>query len=141
MEDFQKAIDMSGGRYAPAQFGMGYLLYSQGKPGEAEGVLRRGLELDESSPAGYAILGMTLLRLDRLDEAERSAGEAILRDPRFGLAHLVMADVHAVRHEFRMQVRELDIYLELDPSGATSERVRQARDAALRELAQLQAQE
>lgn|SRR6202790_3723940 len=141
MQDFQTAIDMSGGRYALAQFGMGYLLYLQGKPGEAEGVIRRGLELDESSPAGYAILGMTLMRLDRTDEAERSAREAILRDPRFGLAHLVLADVHARRGEYRMQVRELDVYLELDRSGATSERVRQAREVARRNLAQSQAQE
>ena len=136
MRDFQTAIDMSGGRYALAQFGMGYLLYLQGKLGEAEGVLRRGLELDESSPAGYAILGMTLLRLDRADEAERSAGEAILRDPRFGLAHLVLADIHARRGEYRMQVKELDVYLELDRSGETSERVRQAREVARRNLAQ-----
>jgi tetratricopeptide (TPR) repeat protein len=141
MVEFQTAIDMSGGRYALAEFGLGYLLYLQGKAGEAEGVIRRGLELDESSPTGYAILGMALLRLDRADEAERSAREAILRDPRFGLAHLVLADVHARRAEHRMQVRELDIYLELDPSGSASGRVRQAREVALRNLAQSHTQE
>jgi tetratricopeptide (TPR) repeat protein len=136
MLEFQTAIDMSGGRYALAEFGLGYLLYLQGKPGQAEGVIRRGLELDESSATGYAILGMALLRLDRPDDAERSAREALLRDSRFGLAHLVLADVHARRGESRMQVRELDIYLELDPAGAASGRVRQAREVALRNLAQ-----
>jgi Tfp pilus assembly protein PilF len=33
---FQMAIDLSGGQYAWAEFGIGYLLCQEGKPGEAE---------------------------------------------------------------------------------------------------------
>src|SRR5438132_1180181 len=73
----QKAIDLSDGKYAWAKFGFGHLLFLRGKPGEAETAVRRGLELDSSSPDGYVILGMALLRLDRADEAERSAHEAL----------------------------------------------------------------
>jgi tetratricopeptide (TPR) repeat protein len=135
-EAFQKAIDLSGGRYAWAEFGLGYLLYLEGKPGDAEGVIRRGLEVDESSPDGYALLGMTLLRLDRPDEAEKSAREAIIRKPSFALAYLVLADVYARRGEYRMQLRELDAYLEIDPTGSASERVHLAREVVLRILAQ-----
>src|SRR2546422_3769202 len=94
MQAFQKAIDLSGGRYARAAFGIGYLLYLEGNPGEAEKVIRRGLEADEHSPDGHSILGMALLRLDRVDEAERSAREALLRNPNFAEAYLVISDVY-----------------------------------------------
>ena len=53
MQAFQKAIDLSGGRYARAAFGIGYLLYLEGNPGEAEKVIRRGLEVDDHSPDGH----------------------------------------------------------------------------------------
>jgi tetratricopeptide (TPR) repeat protein len=103
-------------------------------------VIRRGLEVDESLPNGYAMLGMTLLRLDRLEEAERSAHEVLLRNPNLGLAYLVLADVHVRRGEYWMQLRELDAYLKLDPTGPASVRVHQAREVALRMLGQPQPQ-
>jgi len=42
MQAFQKAIDASGGRYALAEFGIGYLVYLEGKPEEAATIIRRG---------------------------------------------------------------------------------------------------
>jgi tetratricopeptide (TPR) repeat protein len=136
MQAFQKAIDLSCGRYARAAFGIGYLLYLEGNPGEAEKVIRRGLEADDHSPDGHSILGMALLRLDRLDEAERSAREALLRNPNFAEAYLVISDVYGRRHDYRAQLQNLDAYLRLQPSGSASERVRQAREITLRNLAE-----
>ncbi len=132
---FQRAIDLSGGRYAWAEFGFGYLLYLEEKPEEAVTIIRRGLEADESSPVGYLVLGMALLQLNRLDEAERSAHEALLRKPNFAQAYLVLADVYARRHEYRAQMQDLDVYLKLEPNGAESEQVRQARGVVLTILA------
>jgi len=125
---FQKAIDLSGGRYAWAEFGIGYLLYMEGKTEEAVTTLRRGLEVDANSADGYTILGMALLRLNRLDEAEKCAREALLRNPNFAQAYLVLSDAYGQRLEYRAQVQELDAYLKLEPNGADSERVRQARE-------------
>jgi tetratricopeptide (TPR) repeat protein len=139
MQDFQAAIDLSAGRYALAQFGLGYLLYLEGKPREAEAILRSGLEVDSNSPNGFAILGMTLLVLDHPDEAETCAREALLRKPEFALAYLVLADVYARRRDYPMRIRELDAYLKLDPSGPASERVRQARELTLQTQAQSRA--
>jgi len=141
MKAFQKAIDLSGGRYAWAEFGVGYLLYLQGKPEEAETVVRRGLELDGSSPDGYLILGMALLRLNRPDEAEKSAREALLRNPNFAQAYLVLADAYARRHEYRAQLQGLEAYLKLEPNGAENERVRQVREGVLRIVAKLRAED
>jgi superkiller protein 3 len=125
---FQKAIDLSGGRYAWAEFGIGYLLYAEGKTEEAVTTLRRGLEVDGNSPDGYTILGMVMLRLDRPDEAEKCAREALLRNPNFAQAYLVLSDAYGRRREYRAQLQGLDSYLKLEPNGADSEHVRQARE-------------
>jgi tetratricopeptide (TPR) repeat protein len=135
MQAFQRAIDLSGGRYAWAEFGIGYLLYLEGKPEEAATIIRRGLDMDESSADGYLILGMALLRLDRLDEAERSAHEALLRNPSFAQPYLVLAEANARRHKYRAQLQCLDSYLKLEPHGAECRQVRQAREVILRILA------
>jgi len=135
MQAFQKAIDASGGRYALAEFGIGYLVYLEGKPEEAATIIRRGLEVDPSSPDGYLILGMAQLRLNRPDEAERSALEALLRKPNFAQAYLVLSDACGRRHEYRAQLQDLDAYLKLEPNGPESEHVRKAREVVLRILA------
>ena len=129
MRAFLKAVDLSGGRYAWADFGIGYVLFLQGKPEDAETAVRRGLELDSSSPDAYVILGMAQLRLDRADEAERSAREALLRNPNFGPAYLVLSDAYGRKHEYQAQLQGLDTYLKLEPNTSSSERVRQAREA------------
>ena len=133
-QSFQTAIDLSEGQYAWAEFGLGYLLYQEGKSNEAETIIRRGLEVDGDSPDGHVILGMTLLKLERVEEAERSAREALLRNPDYAAAYLILADVSARRHEFRQQLQDLENYLRLEPKGPASERVQQARKAVLRNL-------
>src|SRR6266481_1822105 len=125
---FQKAIDLSAGRCAWAEFGIGYLLYVEGKTEEAVTTLRRGLEVDANSPDGYTILGMVLLRLDQPDEAEKCAREALLRNPNFAQAYLVLSDAYGRRREYRAQLQGLDSYLKLEPNGADSEHARQARE-------------
>jgi tetratricopeptide (TPR) repeat protein len=128
MGAFQKAIDLSGGRYAWAQFGFGYLLYREERPEEAATMIRRGLEVDGSQPFAYFILGLAQLRLNRLDEAESSAREALLRNPNYGDAFLLLSDVCGRKHEYLAQLQGLDTYLKLEPHGTESERVRRARE-------------
>lgn len=132
---FQMAIDLSGGRYAWAEFGLGYLLCQEGKPSEAEKIIRRGLEVEDAAPDGHVILGDALLQLNRPDEAERSAQEALLRDPNFADAYLVLSNVAAGKGDYRANLQDLDAYLKLQPNGPASERVRQGREAALKILA------
>ncbi len=140
MQDFQMASELSGGRYARAQFGMGYLYYLQGNPAQAERMTRRGLELDPDSADGYVILGMTLLRLNRTDEAERSAREALLRNPNEADAYLVLADTCARRQNYAQQVQNLDTYLKLDPASPASKRAREVREVAQRIVNRAQSQ-
>jgi len=141
MQAFQKSVDLSGGRYAWAEFGIGYILHLEGKAEEAITTVRRGLELDGNSADGYVILGMAQLRLHRPDEAEQSAREALLRNPKFAQAYLVLADACAYRHEYSSQLQSLEDYLQLQPDGAESKIVREAREAVLRIMAKTHPQE
>jgi tetratricopeptide (TPR) repeat protein len=138
---FQTAIDLSGGRYALAEFGYGYALCQQGRPADAEKIIRRGLEVDDTGPQGFVILGETLIRLHRPDEAEKSAQEALLRNPNYPGAYLVLSDVAGGRGDYRAEVRYLDTYLKLLPNGPANAEVRQVREAAQRMLAASQAQD
>jgi tetratricopeptide (TPR) repeat protein len=131
MPAFQKAIDLSGGRYAWAEFGIGYVQYLEGKSEEAVATIRRGLEADQNSADGYLFLGMTLLRLNRLDEAEKSAREALLRNPNLAQAYLVLSDAYGRRQEYAAQLQGLEAYLKLEPNGADSENAQQAREKVL----------
>jgi tetratricopeptide (TPR) repeat protein len=134
---FQKAIDLSGGRYAWAEFGIGYLQYVEGKSEEAVTTIRRGLEVDENSPEGYLFLAMALLRLNRLDEAEKSAREALLRDPNLAQAYLVLSDAYGRRQEYLAQLQGLEAYLKLEPNGAESQSARRASEVVKRLLAEV----
>ncbi|MHB8500491.1 MAG: tetratricopeptide repeat protein [Candidatus Acidiferrales bacterium] len=137
---FQTAIDLSGGRYAQAEFGYGYLLCQEGKADEAEKLIRRGLEEEDAAPDGYVILSEALVRLNRVDEAEKSAREALLRNPSFASAYLALSDVDARKNDYRAEIADLDIYLRLQPSGPGSEQARQHREVALRMLTASQPQ-
>ena len=134
---FQKAIDLSGGRYAWAEFGIGYLQYLEGKSEEAVTTLRRGLEVDANSPEGYLFLAMALLRLNRLDEAEKSAREALLRNPNLAQAYLVLSDAYGRRQEYLAQLQGLEAYLKLEPNGAENGSVRRACEVVKQRLAEL----
>ena len=140
MTAFQTSIDLSGGRYARAEFGYGFLLCLEGKPGEAEKIIRRGLETEDSAPEGHVVLSEALVRLNRLDEAEKSAHEALLRNPNFGGAYLAMSEIAEKRGDYRAEIHDLDAFLKLQPSGPASAQVRQVREGALRMQAQTQPQ-
>ena len=132
MEAFQKSIDLSGGRFARAQFAYGLLLCQQGKPLEAEPIIRNGLETDNNAPEGHLFLAMALIAQSRLEEAEKSLQEALLRRPAYADAYLVLADLHGVRKDYRSLVQDLDTYLKLAPSGNGSETARRMRESAQR---------
>ena len=140
MGDYQAAIDLSGGKFAWAEFAVGYLLCRDGKAGEAEKVIRRGLEVDGSSAPGYTLLATALVQQNRVDEAERSLQEALLRDANLADAYLVHSNISARTGNYPAQLQDLDAYLRLEPDGPASESVRRAREATLKILAKQQPQ-
>ncbi len=132
---FQTSIDLSGGRYVLAEFGYGYILCQQGKPDQAEKIVRRGLETEDDAAEGYVILGEALRLLNRLDEAEKSEREALLRNPNSAGAYLVLSDVADGRGDYRAEIQHLDMYLKLQPNGPGTELARKTREWAESKLA------
>ncbi len=136
----QTSIDLSGGHYALAEFAYGYLLCQEGNPGDAERIIRRGLEAQDDAPEGYVILGQALRQLNRLEEAEKMEQEALLRNPHTAGAYLVLSDVAESRGDYRTEILDLDAYLKLRPNGPGSELARKVRAGAEQMLAKSQPQ-
>jgi tetratricopeptide (TPR) repeat protein len=132
---FQKSIDASGGHYAEPHFGLSALLCNQQKFTEAEPIIRKALELAPGFGPGHFILAWTLFGLNRLDEAEKIAHEASIRDPKLTLAHLLLANICNRRSDYSAVLVELDAYLRLEPDGPLSDQVREAQECVKRKLA------
>jgi len=141
LQAFQMAVDLSNGHYARAAFGVGAVLCELGKAAEAEPIIRRGLETDDSLPDGHVLLGIALLSQNRMEEAEKSVREALLRNANYGAAYLVLSQVHCSRSEFPEELADLDKYLTLQPNGPERARAIAARERTLRHLRSLHPQD
>jgi len=108
---FQKAIDLSEGRYPGAEFGYALALLREGEAEEAERVVRHGLEADPNSVDGHVVLGFVLLKLNRPDEAEKHAREAIHSNAaNAAKGYLVLSDADGATGNYDGQARDLDTY-------------------------------
>lgn len=121
---FQKSIDLTGGGFAPPQFGMGMVLCQEQDLQRAEAVLQRGLELEPGSAVGKYFLGWAQFGLNHLVEAERSVQQALLRKANFADAYFLLARIHLRQHNSPAVVHDLEAYLKLNPHSAGSEQAR-----------------
>lgn len=132
---FQKSIDASGGYYAEPHFGLSALLCNRQRFTEAEPIIRKALKLAPGFGPGQFILAWALFGLNRLDEAEKNAHEALMRVPRLAPAHLLLANINNRRSDYFAALGELDSYLRLKPDGAVSDQVRLVEESLKRKLA------
>ncbi len=91
---FQKSIDLTGGSYAPPQFGMGAILCQKQEFGQAEKVLERGLDVEPGSAIGKYYLGWAQFALNRLVEAERNVRQALVRNAKLAEARALLETIH-----------------------------------------------
>lgn len=132
---FQKSIDASGGHYAEPHFGLSALLCNQQNFAEAEPIIRKALELAPGFGPGYFLLAWALFGLNRLDPAEKNAHEALIREPRLALGHLLLAHIYDRRSDYSAALAELDAYLSLTPDGALRDQARLVEESLKRKLA------
>jgi len=131
MRSFQAAIDLSDGHFPRAEFGYALMLARIGSAAEAERIVRHGLQTDANIPDGHVVLGLILMKLHRVDEAEKSAQSALLLEqPSSAKGHLILADVEGARGEFARQAAELDAYLKTNPNDRNQRYLEEARDVA-----------
>ncbi len=132
----RKSIELSEGRYAEPQLALGALLCDQQRFGEAEQFLRKGVELDDTSWIGHYALARALFTLNRLDEAERAADDAVLRKANLPEVYLLLADIHIRQNNYSAVVENLNDYLGLDPDSEMSGKVRAIQQDARRARSQ-----
>jgi tetratricopeptide (TPR) repeat protein len=124
---------LSEGRYAGAEFNYGLVLLREGETEEVERLVRHGLEADPDSVDGHVVLGFVLLKLDRPDEAEKHAREAIGGNAmNSSKGYLVLSDVDAAAGNYDGEVRDLDTYLKLRPNDLNKKMLQRVRNLAKR---------
>jgi tetratricopeptide (TPR) repeat protein len=111
---FQKAIDLTGGGFAPPQFGLGAIFCKKQEFLLAETILQRGVELESGSAIGKYYLAWAQFGLNRLVEAERSAEQALARNANLAEAYSLLARIHQRQHNAPAVARDLEVYLKLD---------------------------
>jgi tetratricopeptide (TPR) repeat protein len=121
---FQKSINLTGGGYAPPEFGMGMVLCEKQELEKAAIVIQRGLDLDPGSATGKYFLGLAQFGLNHLVEAERSVREALLRKAKFPQAYFLLARIHQRQNNSPAVVKDLEAYLKLDPDSREREQAK-----------------
>ncbi len=132
-EAFQKAIDLTGGGFAPPQFGLGAIFCQKKEFLLAETILQRGIELESGSAVGKYYLAWAQFGLNRLVEAERSAEQALVRNANLAEAYLLLARIHQRQRNAPAVARDLEVYLKLDTH---KEFARRLAEKIQREMAQ-----
>ena len=132
---FRKSIALSEGRYAPPLFGLGLALGNAGQFADGEAFVRAGLNLEPTDAAGHFTLAWVLYAGERVVEAEKSAQQAVLYNPNFAMAHLLLAQIHRRQNNLPALVDDLDAYLRIEPDGPRSPSVRAVRAEAQHALA------
>jgi tetratricopeptide (TPR) repeat protein len=131
---FRMSIQVSEGQSAYPLFALGAVLDYQGKFAEAEGVTRKGLNLDPTSWAGHFYLGRALLGLNRFEEAEKNVREALRQKFNTAEALRLLADILAHEKDYSALLEDLDEYVKLDPDSSIGDLARADRVAAQRAL-------
>jgi tetratricopeptide (TPR) repeat protein len=131
---FRKSINVSGAQYAHPLIALASILDDREKFAEAESLTRSGLALEPNSWTGHYYLGMALYGLNRLEDAEKSADEALRLKADFPEAYLLLAKIHRAEQNYPSLVNDLNRSLSLAPNGPVSEAAKTVRKSALEKI-------
>ena len=120
----RKAIDLTGGGYAPTDFAMGMALCQEDDYRRAEQLIQKGLEMQPGSSTGKFYLAIVQFALNRQTEAEKSAQQALSRRDDLAETYFLLAGIHQREHNGPAVEQDLTEYLHLQPNGPRSDRAR-----------------
>ncbi len=112
---FQKAIDLTGGNFAPPQFGLGAILCQKQEFSQAAALLQRAVDLEPGSAIGKYYLGWAQFGLNRLVQAEKSTEQALLRNANFADAYVLLARIHQRQGNAPAVAKDLEEYVKVEP--------------------------
>jgi tetratricopeptide (TPR) repeat protein len=133
-EAFQRAIDLTKGGFAPSQFALGTILFERQQYRQAEAVIQNGLTMEPGSALGKYLLGLVQFASERLTDAERSAHDALFRSAEETDAYILLAQIHARRHEPYSVKADVAAYLRLDGHGPLADQANMLLQRAQMEI-------
>jgi tetratricopeptide (TPR) repeat protein len=133
-EDFQKSIDLANGGFAPSQFALAMILCERQEFQRAERVIENGLGIDPGSAVGKYFLGVVQFALNRTEDAEKSAQDALWRDAAQADAHILLAKIHVRNHNAAAVMADVSAYLKLEPHGPLENEARELLRQAQHEI-------
>ena len=109
-QNFEKAIELSKGSFAPSFFSLGMIFYDRAEFVEAQRVMEQGLLADRGSAIGKYCLSLTQYALGRTTDAQRSAIEALRADPSAADTYLLLAHIHERMQDPGAVVADVEAY-------------------------------
>jgi tetratricopeptide (TPR) repeat protein len=132
---FQKAIDLSGGKYEEALFDLANVLNDTNDFSGAEAIARQQIALDESSWEGYFQLARALLGMQKYADAEVPAKKCRELNARYHQIYIILTNIHIGMRDYPAVLQDIDAYLKLDSSSPAAAQMRTTRAQVVKALA------
>lgn len=124
----QKSIELSSGKYSNAFFDLADVLNSVHDYAAAEPVARKGIAVEDASWRGYFELARALTGLKRFPEAAENAEKSRGLNAQNPQLFVVLTNIHLGTRDYAAAKKDIEAYLQLDPTSAASNQMRQMRD-------------
>lgn len=108
-----------------ANLNLGCALYNQKAYAAAENYLMEAIVASPASYRGHYYMGLTQLKLGRLDVAEQAFRKAVdVGDEQAAMAHYMLGGIYWSVKRYKDAASELETYLKLDPNAKDAEKTR-----------------
>jgi tetratricopeptide (TPR) repeat protein len=131
---FRKSIEVSGGKYTPADVGLGAVLLNTQRLAEGEKALRQAIAVDAKSWQAYYELGRAMLMQGEVADALKNAEQAKTFQPGAPAIYRLLANIHIRLHDSAALLADLDAYIKIDPASPAGQRARAMRDQLARSM-------
>lgn len=123
--DFDRALKVES-HYGPALRGAGYCRLEGRQFEEAVNHFERSISVEPDNANGYLLLGIANLELDRREPAKQALEKSLtFTTQRMSRAHIYLANLYALEHQYQQAADELRRYLDAEPTAADTKAVRE----------------
>ena len=123
----RSSVALSNQTYPDAVLALAILLLGRHDSAEGEPLLRRGLELNPNSWAGYYELGKLELYRMHLEPALDAAKTAESLSPQQPKVYRLLSLIHLRQKNYQAALADLDAYIRLDPDSPEGKTAKQIR--------------
>ncbi len=115
--DFERALKINV-HYGPALRGSGYCMLEKREFAGAIELFEKAISAEPENASTYLLLGIANLELDRRDPARQALEKALsFTTQRITRAHIYLANLYALEHQYQQAADELRKYLDAEPTA------------------------